>query len=168
MGFPTLCIEGNNVASSWREFLDSFSLAAEFATGSWGTVTVNNEQVNRFSDRLKLVAFRKAIGSQGREILETLGYVEGTTNFDRCVEMLRGHFEGDDSVFVKTQCFVTVRQAAGERSRDYLLRVEQLSRRLAFPVGADAVRLNLCMALAVNGLRSEELRTKMIRQQDLT
>ena len=117
---------------------------------------------------MKLVAFRNAIGSQGREILNTLGYVEGTTDYDGCVLMLQGHFEGDDSIFVKTQRFVTVRQAAGERSRDYLLRVEQLSRQLAFPGGTNDVRLNLCMEVAVNGLRSEALRTKMIGEQGLT
>ena len=57
MGFPKLCVDDSNVAGSWREFLDSFSLAAEFATESWGTRTANNAEVNKFNDRMKLVAF---------------------------------------------------------------------------------------------------------------
>ena len=79
MKFPKLYVDASNVTGSWRELLDPFSLAAAFATESWGTQTVDEEKVNSFNDRMKLVAFRNAIGSQEREILNALGYVDRTT-----------------------------------------------------------------------------------------
>ena len=65
--FPKLNVDTSDVAGVWREFLDSFRLAAEFATESWGTRVVDGDPVNRFTDRMKLIAFRDSIGSQGEK-----------------------------------------------------------------------------------------------------
>ena len=53
---------------------------------------------------------------------------------------------------LKHKSFFLVSQLAGEDNRDYLVRVELLSRNAGFD-DADALRRRYCFVLAINGLR---------------
>jgi hypothetical protein len=64
--------------------------------------------------------------------------------------------------------FVTVSQVLGEDEREYLLRVEKLSRNMDFGAANDDLRKRFALALAVNGLRESGLRTQLMQVTDLT
>lgn len=163
--FPSLEIRPDDVATSWKEFYDGFRLAAELAVVEMGKV--GNTDQDRFSPRLKLVTLLHQIRTTGRNTLEAEGLTldtEGLT-YERAIEVLRKHYEKTDSLYVKTQKFVMVRQYAGEDYGSYLLRVEKLSRELNYFKHSNQVtrealqeaRQNLALVLAVNGIRDAML-----------
>ena len=75
-------------------------------------------EVNRFTDQMKLLALLKSVGQEGRQVLASVGFT-----YTAALTLLDGHFNSEKSLFVKTQKFCAVRQAAGEEYRDYLVRV---------------------------------------------
>ena len=87
-------------------------------------------EVNRFTDRMKLLALLKSVGQEGRKVLASVGFrcTTADTAYNDALTLLDGHFNREESLFVKTQKFCAVRQAAGEEYRNYLVRVEGLSR----------------------------------------
>ena len=64
------------------------------------------------------------------------------------------------------QKFVSVSQLAGEDDRDYLVRVERVSRDAGFD-DADALRRRYCFVLAINGLRDINLRMQLMAKSSL-
>ena len=62
---------------------------------------------------------------------------------------------------------LSVSQLAGEDSRDYLVRVERLSRDAGFDE-ADALGRRYCFVLAINGLRDIKLRMELMAKSGLT
>jgi len=78
-----------------------------------------------------LLALLSAIGKDGRATLQSLGFdLRNNENegYKQALGLLRGHYDRSDSFYVKTMSFVTVSQANDEDEREYLLRVEKLSR----------------------------------------
>lgn len=76
---------------------------------------------------------------------------------DDAFASLRGHYESEESIFVKTPKFVSLNQAARENDRDCLPRAERLSRDIGF--GDDnKVRTRSTLVLAINGLRDALMR----------
>ena len=69
-----------------------------------------------------------------------------------------------------------MKQVSGEDHRDYLKRVERLSRDLNFfssenqdrNEALQVARSALCLSLAVNGLRNKELRRELMSRANLT
>ena len=169
--FPQLVIDSNDVFSSWRSWLTEFRLCIEMAEMNMGTerVIIDHEEqvVNVFRGRRKLVALLSSIGKDGRQTLQSLGFdFEGEqATYERALDLLTGVYGVEETVYVKTMKFVTVSQAVGENETDYLLRVENLSRKLNF--GDDARRQEFALAIAVNGLRESSLRTQLMQRHDL-
>ena len=68
--FPQLVIDSNDVFSSWRSWLTEFRLCIEMAEMNMGTerVIIDHEEqiVNVFRGRRKLVALLSSIGKDGR------------------------------------------------------------------------------------------------------
>lgn len=163
--FPSLKIDSEDVAGSWKDWYDQFTLAIELKDLDMG----KQDNVALFTDDAKLLILLTAVGSEGRRTLTSLGFKKGATGatYARAVELLRTHYERDDSVYVRVKKFITVRQNTGENERDYLLRVEHLSRDGGF--GNDnEVRQNYAVVLAVLGLKDANLRKELMQLDDLT
>ena len=82
-------------------------------------------EVNRFTGRMKLLALLKSVGQEGRQVLASVGFrpTAADSTYTAALTLLEGHFNSEKSLFVKTQKFCAVRQAAEEEYRDYLVRV---------------------------------------------
>jgi hypothetical protein len=139
---------------------------------------VGEVMVNRLTPRVKLLALLQSVGSEGMDVL-TAGEFDIDTaewTYDRSLKVLVAHYEGEESIFIRTQKFVTARQVVDERSREYLMRVEKLSRGVGFLTSNDdavraaqeEIRSRFAMTLAVNGLRDGSMRRKLMQTPDLT
>ena len=165
--FPKLTLNQSDIGGSFRSWLTQFRIAVELTELNMG-VDRNNQ--NRFAGRTKLLALLSAIGSEGGETLQSLGFDLASADndaFDDALGLLRTHYVQEDSFYVKTMKFVTVSQACGETERDYLLRVEKLSRTMGFGANNNELRQRFAVALAVNGLRESAVRKEMMEQGDL-
>ena len=170
--FPKLEIRSNDVYGSWRSWLTEFELCIELTTMNMGVQRIREGDQERvvdvFRGRRKLVALLGAIGKEGRETLQSVGFdfqvVDAT--YEQALQRLTEIYGVEETVYVKTMKFVTATQAAGENETDYLLRVANLSRKLNFG-NNDAQRQEFALAIAVNGLREPSLRTKLMERADL-
>jgi len=177
-GFPLLEIRADDISGCWKRWFEEFSLVMEMKILDLGNETVNEQEVPVLRDRKKLLVLLHAIGGQGREAIRSQGFKENGADatYERALALLQRHFQREETVYVKTQKFVSVRQLAGEDNRDFLLRVERLGRQVCEPNtdNADAVaavnniRENLCLTLAVNGLRDASIRTGLMSKTNLT
>lgn len=169
--FPKLILDESNVAKSWNSWLTQFQLSVEVTSLNLGSEEVEGTQVNRFRGRTKLLALLSAIGSEGLDTLQSLGFnLNDNSNegYTTALDLLKAHYSQDDSFYVKTMKFVSVAQACGENEIEYLLRVEKLSRTVDFGNDNDIVRQRFATALAVNGLRDLGLRRHLLQEADLT
>jgi hypothetical protein len=168
--FPVLKINGNDIPGSWNSWLSEFELCVEMTTIKMGKEEVENEQLDKFRGRLKLLALANAIGKDGRDALQSVGFdlKDNDATYEQAMARLKEIYERTESVYVKTMKFVTVSQANGEDEREYLLRVEKLSRTMDFGANNNDLRERLALALAVNGLRESSLRRQLMQETDLT
>lgn len=116
--FPKLKLTGDT-AESWRVWNTQFSIAAEMAVLDMGTEQVGENRLPKFRGRRKILALFSAIGNEGMETLQSLGFaLDSNTDeeFDRALGLLRTHYAREDSFFVKTIRFVTVSQTEGKRT----------------------------------------------------
>ncbi|XP_067934012.1 uncharacterized protein [Watersipora subatra] len=79
---------------------------------------------------------------------------------------LQGNYGRQESMFVKGHKFLTARQALGESDREYLQRVESLSRYAEVANNNDRVRF--AFIVAVNGLRDREVSRDLMKNTNLT
>jgi hypothetical protein len=168
--FPRLVIDREDVTGSWRKWLRLFNLRIEMANINLGTEDDGQgNMVPVLRGRKKLLALFHAIGEDGMELLESLGIntVDEGVTYEVVMDRLRAVYGAGETVYVKTMKFVTVSQVADEDENEYLIRVEKLSRTLNFGENNDAVRQSFALAVAVNGLRDEKLRTKLMQQANL-
>ena len=133
--FPKLEINSENVYESWRSWLVQFNLAIEMAIMNMGTERVRRiggeeEVLNVFRGRRKLVALISAIGDAGRTVLDSVGFDMEHGTYERAMQILADHYGIEDNIFVKTAKVINAKQAAGENEMDYLLRVERVTRQL--------------------------------------
>ena len=112
--FPELIIDQRDVSGSWKKFSKDFVLALEFRELELGTRFNNNP-------RTKTVALLKAVGLEGRDFLQSVGFDLRHGTCEEALELLDGHYGREENIFVKTQKFVLVRQNNGEDERDYLV-----------------------------------------------
>ncbi len=174
-GFPVLEIDNEDVSGSWKRWLDEFVICAELKELDMGFDYDGNA---RFGDRQRTLALLRGIGEKGREVLRSRGFdiANPRARGDRALELLDEHFNRQESVFVKTQKFVTVKQLASEDERDYLHRVERLSRYCEFGVSAEpqvaaqieTTRQRFCVVLAILGLTDDKVKTELLARTDLT
>ena len=166
--FPTLQIDGEDMSGSFNKWLEVFDMVLEMQVIDLGN---NEEGESRVTDRMKLLGFFKSIGSEGREILAAKGLTlnaEGSS-YNRARAALIAFYKKTESHYVKTARFTSVRQGAGEDPRDYLKRVESLSRDLGFlNMDPENIRMLLALSVAVNGLRDKNLCKELISKTDLT
>jgi hypothetical protein len=177
-GFPSFVVDGDDVSGSWKKWKQRFKIAVEMEMVKWGKEKVEEENVDPLTPRVKLLALLQSVGSEGMEVLTAGGFdidiAEWT--YARSLEVLVNHHEGEESLFVRTQKFVTVRQVLDERSREYLMRVEKLSREVGFiasdvtevRAAQEEIRSRFAMTLAINGLRDSGMRRTLMQTPDLT
>ena len=73
--FPKLQIDLENVAISFRKWLRKFELSSRLAVISIGTEKIGKGKVlPKFKGKMKLLALLNAIGSEGMEVLESVGF----------------------------------------------------------------------------------------------
>ena len=132
--FPTLEINPKDVCGSWKLFLDRFTVAVRFEICNSGTktVTVSSQEteVNVFNDEMKLCALLKAISSEGFQALQAQGIdiASEELTYAQVLQVLKSTYEREESLNVKLWNFNSARQQTGEDCRDYIRRVEYLSR----------------------------------------
>ena len=179
---PVLKIRHDDISRSWKEWYDEFQLSIRLMEFELGNETVKIDEANvtrpKFTKEAKLLALLKCIGIDGRSTLAAAGYSISSTDltYDMALGVLKKHYERKESLYVRTQKFVTVRQCAGEEYSSYLLRVEKLSRALDFfehntdnvATALQGARQHLALVLAVNGLRDQVLCRELIAKDDLT
>ena len=169
--FPKLEIRSNDVFGSWRSWLTEFELCIELTTINMGTETIreggDNRVVDVFRGRRKFLALLGAIGKEGRETWQSVGFdfQHADATYEQALERLTRIYGVEETVYVKTMKFVTASQVADENESEYLMRVEGLSRKVNF--GNDAQRQEFALAIAVNGLRETSLRTRLMEIADL-
>ena len=73
-------------------------------------------EVNRFTDQMKLLALLKSVGQEGPKVLASVGFrfTAAYSTYNGVLTLLDGLFNREESLFVKTQKFCTMRQTAGE------------------------------------------------------
>ena len=138
----------------------------------------NVVRVPKFTDAHQVLMLLNGIGTEGQEVLVASGIDidDDDTNNKILIDALVAHYQREESLYIRLRKFVTVRQCAGEDSRDYLKRVERLSRDLDFFKSDNAdtmaalqtARKSLAMMLAVTGLRDQQLCKELIAKNDLT
>ena len=85
------------------------------------------------------------------------------------------HYKSEESVFIKTNKFVSVKELAGEDTLEFLKRVQLLSRDLEIFKSEDkkhnevlqSARSKLAVTLVVRGLSDKNLREKLVSNTDL-
>ena len=177
-GFPDLVINPGDVSNSWKRWRQEFLIAIELKTMELGTKIVESVPVENFIDRAKLLVLFRSIGQEGRDTLTAMGFnVQNTeATYQQAWDLLDNHYEREDSIYMRTQKFVTVSQLSGEEERDYLLRVERLSRAVELVTSNDQTikaqqeqtRSRFAVVLAVNGLRGQGLRRELMQKKTLT
>ena len=171
--FPILEIDDSNRYESWRSWLINFNLNVEIATMNLGTETItdaqgNDQVVDVFRGRRKLVALIGAVGEKGRRVLDSAGFdFAGAGTYDDALQILTNHYGIEDNIYMRTVRVLHASQAAGESETDYLMRVELLTRKLGI-IQNDAERRQFAVAVAVNGLRDPSLRAKLFERPNLT
>ena len=86
-------------------------------------------------------------------------------SYKKALEVLHHHYGCEESIYIKTRRFVSVRGNAREDDREYSKTVEQLSRILDFSNHTEGVvhkalqtaRSSLALIIVMNGLSDEEI-----------
>lgn len=182
-GFPRLRINPSDVFGSWDDFIKEFDIAVQFKSATLGTKEITNAAEERvivevFGDNLKCLALYHSIGIEGMRVIESKGHNvrRNTLTYDQALDILQTHYGREESINVKTRNFVCASQQATEDDRDYLKRVEHLSRNLDYFKNVNAAthtalqtaRESMTLVIAVNGLKDTNLRRELMATRTLT
>ena len=187
--FPTLEINPKDVFGSWKLFLDRFTVAVRFEICNRGTKKVTIESVERdvnvFNEEMKLCALLKAISNEGFQALQAQGIDLSSEDltYDQVLKALKNAYEREESLNVKLWNFNSACQQSSEDCRDYVRRVEHLSRTTGIFKSTDSsfspenktcankelerIRKTLAQVIAVNGLKDLTLRRELMAKDDL-
>ena len=187
--FPTLEINPKDVFGSWKLFLDRFTVAVRFEICNRGTKKVTIESVERdvnvFNEEMKLCALLKAISNEGFQALQAQGIDLSSEDltYDQVLKALKNAYEREESLNVKLWNFNSACQQSSEDCRDYVRRVEHLSRTTGiFKSTVDTfsanekkcanqelerIRKTLAQIIVVNGLQDLKLRRELMAKNDL-
>ena len=95
VAFPELCIDRNDVSSSWRNFSQDFVLAIELR---------ELELDARYTNpRTKVVALLRAVGQEERDFLQSVGFDIRQGTYEEALDLLDDHYGRKENSFVKTQ-----------------------------------------------------------------
>ena len=166
-GFPKL-VFGEHGDGSWERFIEEMNLCIESAVERRGYEGEGENRRPIMRGRARLVPLLRAIGHSGREVLRGAGFnVDGVNStYEGAVEVLQGYYGRQESMFVKGHKFLTARQTLGESDREFLQRVESLSRYAE--VTNDNDRVRFALIVAVNGLRNREVSRELMKNANLT
>ena len=164
--YPKLRLDASNVQGSWSSWLVQFEISVEMMTLELGK---DQEGEDKFRGRPKFLALLSALGNDGIDTLKSLGFDLKSAEddaYEKALDLLKAHYERGESKYVRIMKLVTVSQACGESDTDYLLRVEKLSRNVAF--GSDELREDFAVGIAVNGLYDPSFRRLLLQETELT
>ena len=158
---------GEHGDGSWERFIEEMNLCIESAVEVRGYEGEGGNRRLIMRNRAKLRPLLRAIGHIG-EVLRGAGFdVDGANSaYEEAVEILQEYYGKQESMYVKEHKFLTARQALGESDREFLLRVESLSRYTEVANNADRVRFALIVS--VNGLRNKEVSKDLMKNANLT
>ena len=172
--FPKLQIDLENVAISFRKWLRKFELTSRLAVISMGTEKIGKGKVlPKFKREMKLLALLNAIGSEGMEVLESVGFdlnSQNTDAYDVALNHLKNYYDHEENEHVAWVKATTLSQLCGESDLEFLLRVEKHSRNLGFEPGTDvnALRKKFATSIALAGLRNDVVRQQLLLDKKLT
>ena len=132
--FPTLSIDPGNIYGSWKDFLNQFTVALQFEVFYKGTKTIKVEgqdtEVEIFTEKMKAFALLRSVGKEGHQALEAQGIeiTDPNITYEAVLNALKANYEREESLNVKLWNFSSAQQQTGEQPRDFLRRVEHLSR----------------------------------------
>ena len=187
--FPKLEINPRDVHGSWKSFLSRFSLALKYQVIAAGTKKVDTTNVPLFTEDMKVLALLNSVGDEGLRVLESQGiqFDAADLQYGDVIDALKNHYGREESLNIRVHKFVHAQQLSSEDSRDYLRRVEHLSRSIsvfkcddhelnitdgdqkkaANQLG-DKIREVLALTAVVNGLRDTKLRRELMAKENLT
>ena len=135
---------------------------------------------------MKALALLNAVGEEGYQVLEAQGVEfsgEGLT-YKGILEALKTHYGREESLNVRVKNFTSASQQTGEDARDYLRRIEYLSRSLNIFVNqktgrqagevtavneeCERIRRTMSVVIVVNGLYDVKLRTELMSREELS
>ena len=157
--FPTLKIVGSDILGSWKYFREEFSLALRAAKLNFG--------VDQFGDQHTVVALLRSVGEEARKLMVIKGFSIDRGNLIDAWRILTEHYGCEENIFVKTEKFYSAQQKEGEDDRDYLVRVESLSRDVKLE-HSDRARQQLALIIAINGLRDSTTRCELMANRICT
>ena len=172
--FPKLQIDLENVAISFRKWLRKFELSSRLAVISMGTEKIGKGKVlPKFRGEMKLLALLNAIGSEGMEVLESVGFdlnSQDTDAYDVALNHLKNYYDQEENEHVAWVKAATLSQLCGESDLEFLLQVEKHSRNLGFEPGTDvnALRKKFATSIALAGLRNDLVRQQLLLDKKLT
>ncbi len=158
---PVLAVRGDDVTGSyglWKNKLGLFLRLKEV------------ECDGKLPENLRMLILLTAVGDEGLSLLNSRGIdpLDQSLEYSEVMAVLDEHFCRESSLFLSVQKFVSVSQVLGESYRDYLVRVEKLSRKCNFvKYNAEVLRQEFCLVMAVNGIRDKNLRVVLMSMQDL-
>ncbi len=158
---PVLVVRGDDVAGSyglWKNKLGLFLRLKEV------------ECDGKLPENLRMLILLTAVGDEGLSLLNSRGIdpLDQSLEYSEVMAVLDEHYCRESSLFLSVQKFVSVSQVLGESYRDYLVRVERLSRKCNFTkYNAEDLRQEFCVVLAVNGIRDKSLRVELMSKRTL-
>ena len=191
--FPVLEINPKDVFGSWKTFIKKFSLTLKYQVIAAGTTTSTATPPvtsNNFTEDMKVLALLNSVGDEGLRILESQGIDLDADDlvYADVLGALKNHYGREESLNIRVHKFVHAQQLSGEDSRDYLRRVEHLSRSVSVFKTGDHTKLNdvtdpaqvtaanrlgeqvreiLALTAVVNGLRDTKLRRELMAKDNL-
>ncbi len=170
--FPQLVFHPSkgDMSHCFKKWLTRFNIAVEMMTVKLGTEAVGGGAPQpKFRGRIKVLALLHAIGDDGLEALNSVGfdYSVDTADFAAALTALRGVFERTESDYVRTNKFVSAKQMSSEDEVEFYHRVEKLSRALNFGENNE-IRKQIALSIAVCGLRDADLRRSLMSEEDMT
>ena len=123
----------------------------------------------KFGKEMKLYA----IGSEGMEVLESVGFdlnSQDTDAYDAALKHLKNHYDLEEIEHVAWVQVATCSQLCGENDLEFLLRVEKHSRKLgsASITDVNVLRKRFASSMALAGLRSDLVRQRLLLDEKLT
>ena len=183
-GLPKLVIDQNDIAGSWEQFKLEFSKTLQLKVYCAGKkkVTVKDEttgqskeeEVDVFDNSAKCLALLVSLGKEGSAVLKSKGVdvhaadAHTKYRYEELMKYLQNHFEREESIYLQIHNFTHASQLAGEDNREFLRRVESLSRNLDFLKESEVIRETFLKSAVINGLRDNHLSRELMTKENLT
>ena len=123
---------------------------------------VDGEYIPRFGGETNLLVFLNTIGSDGIDVLKSLGFdLNSDTEevYEIAVEHMKSYYDKEENIHVAWVKIATLWQNCGESELEFLLKVEKLSRYLGLIQHAniEELRQRFAASMALVGLWDESV-----------